>query len=100
MSTAPLVQHDERTVAVENTGYKWAYILITFALLVDVAYRGMVRQEAAWDLLALVIVGGFVCQIYQARQKTVNGWLAVVMVCSAVVCAAFIAAMYKFHLLH
>ena len=57
MSTIPTVERDERTVAVENASYKWAYILLIFALLIDVVYRGMVRQEAAWDLLALVIVG-------------------------------------------
>ena len=52
MSTTPTVKRDERTVAVENTGYKWAYILVSFALLIDVMYRGMVRQEAAWDNIA------------------------------------------------
>ena len=75
MSTVPLVQHDERTVAVENSGYKWAYTLLSFALLMDVAYRGVVRQEAAWDLMAFVIVGGAVCLFYQVRRKTLaQGW--------------------------
>jgi len=76
MSTTPSVQRDERTVAVENASYRWAYILTSFALLIDVMYRGMVRHEAAWDLLALVIVGGAVCTVYQARQKTLpHGWV-------------------------
>ncbi len=69
MSTTPLVQRDERTVVVENAGYRWAYIFVTFALLADVAYRGLVRHEAAWDLLALVIMGGAVCPVHQVRQK-------------------------------
>ena len=75
MSTTPLVERDERTVSVENAGYRWAYTFISFALLIDVMYRGLFRHEAAWDLMALVIVGGAVCTIYQARQKALpHGW--------------------------
>ena len=69
MSMTPSVNRDERTVAVENASYRWAYTFVSFALLIDVVYRGMFRHEAAWDLLALVIVGGGVCTIHQARQK-------------------------------
>ena len=65
----PSVERDERTVAVENASYRWAYIFLSFALLIDVVYRGIVLQEAAWDLMALVIVGGAVCTIHQLRQK-------------------------------
>ena len=100
MITHQSVVRDERTVAVENASYKWACIFVIYALFIDVIYRGAVRNEAAWDLLALATVPGVICTVYQARRKTVGGWLPLVMVCSAVVCAAFIAAMYKFHLLH
>jgi len=76
MSTQQCVQRDERTVAVENASYRWACSLVSFALLIDVMYRGMVRSEAAWDLLALAIVPGIVSLIYQARQKAlVQGWV-------------------------
>jgi len=72
------VARDERTVAVENTGYKWAYILLIFALLIDVMYRSMVRHEAAWDLMALIIAGGAFSQIYRARRKALpRGWVKV-----------------------
>jgi hypothetical protein len=67
-------------VAVENASYKWACIFVTYALFFDVAYRAAVRNEAAWDLMALAIMSGVVCTIYQARQKTVSGWIAVLMV--------------------
>ena len=100
MTTRQSVERDERTVAVENASYKWAYIFLSFALLIDVVYRGVVRNEAAWDLMALVVVGGIVCAVYQARQKTLARGVAVLLVCSAVVVAAFIAAMYMFHFLH
>ena len=94
------IERDERTVVVENVSYKWAYTFIVFALLIDVMYRGLVRNEAAWDLMALVVVGGAVCVAYQARQKTLHGWIAVLYVCLAGGVVAVIAAMYKTHLLH
>jgi hypothetical protein len=94
MSTTQVVQRDERTVAVENAGYRWAYGVLTYALLVDVMYRGLFRHEAAWDLMALVIVGGAICTVYQARQKTLgHGWvMKVVLVCFIAAVLAFIAA--------
>ena len=94
MSTPQAVERDERTVAVEHASYRWAYIVLTYALLVDVMYRGLFRHEAAWDLMALVIVGGAICTVYQARQKTlVHGWV-MKAVLGAVIAAviAFIAA--------
>jgi hypothetical protein len=63
------VVRDERTVAVEQASYRFAYVFITFALLLDVMFRGLVRGEAAWDLLAIVIVGGAISSLYQWRHK-------------------------------
>src|SRR5450755_3516842 len=95
MSTSQSVERDERTVAVENASYRWAYLLLTYALLVDVMYRSLVRHEATWDLMALVIVGGAVCTVFQARQKILaHGWVmkAVLVACIAGVIAAVLAA--------
>jgi hypothetical protein len=81
-------------VAVENASYRWAYAVLTYALLVDVMYRGLVLHEAAWDLLALVVVGGGICTAYQGRQKTLaHGWV-MKAVLGAVIAAviAFVAA--------
>ncbi len=90
MSTPQAVERDERTVAVENASYRWAYGVLTYALLVDVMYRSLFRHEAAWDLMALVIVGGAVCTVYQARQKTLgHGWVMKVVL--GAVIAAVIA---------
>ena len=94
MSTPECVERDERTVAVENASYRWAYSLLTYALLVDVMYRSLIRHEAAWDLMALVVVGGAVCTAYQARQKILaHGWVmkAVLVACIAGVIAAVLA---------
>ena len=94
MSTPEVVERDERTVAVENASYRWAYGVLTFALLVDVMYRSLFRHEAAWDLMALVVVGGVIITVYQARQRTLaQGWvMKVVLVgCVTAVFAAILA---------
>jgi hypothetical protein len=91
-SNTECVERDERTVAVENAGYRWAYALLAYALLVDVMYRSLVRREAAWDLMALVIAGGVVCTLYQARYKVLSrGWVGKVVL--AALAAAVIAAL-------
>ncbi len=94
MSTAQHVQRDERTVVVENASYRWAYGLLSYALLVDVMWRSLVRHEAAWDLMALVIVAGIGASVYQARQRILTqGWVmkVVLVSCVAAVIAALVA---------
>jgi len=76
MNTEQPVGRDERTVAVENASFKWAYTFVAFALLIDMVCRGVFFHEQAWDLFALACVPGIVCTIYQARQKILGqGWL-------------------------
>jgi hypothetical protein len=58
MARVSSVVRDERTVVVEHANDRLAFGFILFALLLDVIYRSLVRQEACWDLLAIVIVGG------------------------------------------
>ena len=94
MSTDQIVERDERTLAVENASYRWAYMLLTYALFIDVMYRGIVRGEAAWDLLALVILGGLFCAVYQAKRKTLtHGWVrkVVLVACFAAAIAALVS---------
>jgi hypothetical protein len=72
MTTPESVQRDERTLAVANASYKWACIFITFALLIDVMCRAWFLDEAAWDLIALVVVTGAIATMYQARHKVLG----------------------------
>ena len=93
MSNQP-VERDERTVTVENASFRWGYLFVTYALLIDVMVRGWVRHEAAWDLLALVAGGGAICTVYQASRKILaRGWvkMAVLAACIAGAIAAIIA---------
>ena len=88
------VVRDERTVVVEDASYRFAYIFITYALLLDVMYRSLVRQEASWELLAIVIVGGAISTVYQWRRKILTGHslkVAVVTFGAAGIVAALIA---------
>ena len=99
MSKTSVVQRDERTVAVENAGYRWALILVLFSLLIDVIYRGRIRHEAAWDLVALVIGGSAVSTIYNIRKKAMpegRAWMVqalVLTLISGVVGAAVVVAL-------
>jgi hypothetical protein len=88
------IQHDERTVIVENASYRWGYLVLSFGLLVDVAYRGFVRQESTWDLLGIVMLGGLVSSLYQGTQRIWGRrwWLAglVIAVAAAAVAAVLV----------
>ena len=64
-----LIFKDERTKVVENASYRWAYLVLSFGLLIDVSYRGLVHNETSWDLLALVVLTGLVATLYQGAQK-------------------------------
>ena len=85
-----MVERDERTTFVENYSYSFGYKFITYALLLDVIYRSIKFNEAAWDLLGLVIVSGLVMTIYQYKQKIlVKSWLKTI--CAISVITAIIA---------
>jgi len=64
---------DERTVAVQNASYKWAYYFLGFSLVIDTYYRQHVRNEAVGDLVALVCIGGAIGMVYQVIYK---GWVS------------------------
>lgn len=91
--TNRLADRDERTTSVENTSYRWAYYILSYGLLASVAYRGFIRDEASWDLLALVILGGVVSAGYQQAYRVLSGrWVlfSVLAAATAVVLAVAI----------
>jgi hypothetical protein len=92
MSTTPTVERDERTVAVENASYRWAYLFLSFGLLALVAYRSFVHHEGAWDLLALVVLGGILSAAYQGIHKVLTAqWAATCLL--TIVAAGAVAAL-------
>jgi hypothetical protein len=85
---------DEREAAVEQRGDRLAYIVLSYGLLLIVAYRSFVERQASWDLLALVVVGGIVSVGYQAWRRALsrNALLVVgVTIAVAVVVGALLA---------
>jgi len=93
--TATPVERDERTTVVENAGYRWSYLVLSFGLLAIVAIRSLSRHEAAWDLLALVVLGGVVNAGYQALHRVLyRRWAvltALTMIAAALVAALTVA---------
>ena len=75
-----LPERDERTVAVENAGYRWSYLTLSFGLLVISAVRSLRFHEQTWDLLWLAILGGGVNAVYQASQRVLYPrWVVAVL---------------------
>ena len=72
MSIHESVERDERTAAVENASYKWAYVFTIFAISIDVMYRAFLRHEMIWDLVAVIFVSSAISKVYQVRQKTLG----------------------------
>jgi hypothetical protein len=50
----------------------WGLTFLVFCLLLDVIYRSAARHEAAWDLLALLIVSGAIQFAYLAWHRALN----------------------------
>ncbi len=89
---------DERATFIENVSCKFGYNLITYTLLIDVIYRALVLDEAAWDLLGIIIISGLVMTLYQYKQKILEkNWLKTVVISSLVsfVVALAVAFMIK-----
>jgi len=67
-----LFVRDEREAAVEQGGDRLAYIVLSYGLLVIVAYRSLVDRQASWDLLALVVLGGIVSVGYRMSRRALS----------------------------
>lgn len=94
MKNQPILR-DERTVAVENASFRLAYYILSYGLLLSVAYRGFVLEQSSWDLLGLVIVAGATATYYQSRQDILERrWLLATV--AAVALAALVAAALVF----
>jgi hypothetical protein len=80
-----LAGRDERERSIDHAADRLAYLVLSFGLLVDVAWRSVVRGEPAWDLLALVVVGGVVGTAYRSLQGAAGRrWLGVAGASAAV----------------
>ena len=86
---------DERTIAVENSSYRWSYLLLSFGLLALVAYRSFFWRESSWDLMTLVVLGGLVTTLYQWSHNVLSRrWVFVAIITGLL--AAVVAALIVF----
>ena len=67
-----LLVRDEREAAIEQGGDRLAYIVVSYGLLLIVAYRSLVERQASWDLLALVVLGGIVSVGYRLSRRALS----------------------------
>ncbi len=82
------VMRDERTLVVENASFRLAYQVVTFGLLLDVAFRAFALKQTNWDLFVLVILGGFITAIYQGVNKVLSRRWAMTVVLTMAAAAA------------
>jgi len=64
---------DERTKDVVNQGDAYTGRFMLFAVLIDVIFRGFMSNspfiEENWDLMTIIIIGGFISTAYQIKNK-------------------------------
>jgi hypothetical protein len=92
------IERDERTVTVENASYRWAFIVLSFGVLVDVMYRSYALHESCWDLFALVVLSGAVGTAYQGANRVLGRRWAVsaaLTVALAAVAGAVVVALLR-----
>lgn len=84
-----LVTRDERETRIDLAADRIAYLVVSYGLLLIVAYRSFVNGEAAWDLIGLVILGGIVGLAYRARQGVALGrWTLTLLATMGIAAAA------------
>lgn len=74
-----LLARDERELSVDRAGDRLAYLVVTYGLLLLVAYRSFAERQSSWDLLALVIVGGLVGTAYRLWHRAFTREAALVI---------------------
>ena len=86
---APIVPRDQSGQRVDFSADRIAYLTVSYGVLLSVAYRSFARDEAAWDLLALVVLGGIVGLAHRVSKGAVSSrgtaMIAVTIVIAVVV---------------
>lgn len=84
------VPRDEGETRIDLAADRVAYLVLSYGLLLIVAYRSFVKGDAAWDLIGLVVLGGVVGLAYRIRQGVASRrWT---MMLAATIAIAFVVA--------
>ena len=81
-----LVARDERESAVDSAADRLSFLVLAYGLLIIAAVRAF-NGEATWDLLALVVLGGFAGLAYRLEKRVVSPRWAAVLAATVVVAA-------------
>ena len=87
-----VISRDEREMSIDRAADRLAYLVLAFGVLAIVAYRGIVLDQASWDLLLLLLVvaTGFVGLGYRVWKRAASvSWLLVLGITAVV--AALVA---------
>ena len=69
------ITRDEREAAIDHAADRLGYLVLSFGLLVIVAWRSFANHESSWDLLLLVVLGGAVATAYRvSRHVATRSW--------------------------
>lgn len=61
---------DERQAGLDRAGDRLGYLVLSYGLLLLVAYRGLVERQSSWELLALVVLGGAASAGYRLWHRS------------------------------
>lgn len=82
-----LVTRDEREVSVDLMGDRLAAIVLSFGILVIVAWHAFVDNAASWDLLGLLILSGLIGTGYRVGRHAASRQLVSVLAVAAIIAA-------------
>lgn len=87
-----LARRDDRETRIDHAVDRVGYLVVSYGLLLIVAYRSFVNGEAAWDLIGLVILGGITGLVYRAAPAGLGSgrWALRLLVTMGI--ALFVAA--------
>ena len=89
-----IAPRDEREAGIDLAADRLAYLVLSYGLLLAVAYRAFAWQQSSWDLLGLVVLGGVAGVGYRAWHRALSGrWTTVVglsIAAAAVVAVAIV----------
>lgn len=83
----PFLSRDEDQVSVELGADRLAFVVLSFGVLIAVAYRSFALGLASWDLLGVVVVAGLVGAAYRAWHGVLTrSSTAVLLAAAGVAC--------------
>lgn len=88
-----LMARDERERAVDHAADRLSFLVVAYGALLLAAYRSLVLEQASWELLGLVVVGGAVGFGYRVLNGAVDRRYSLVLL-AAVAGAALVAAAF------